>query len=451
MATAARLGSRVDAGLLAGCVVLSLIAIALPDREPRADRQRAAPDRRRAARRAAARRRALAQRLGARASASSSSTTRSSLRAVNAQALAARERPAAQADRARHAARVGLRARRGAAQHRAERGARHDAHADGGQHGRHQALQPGRRAGRARRHDPDRRPDDEHRDPVHRTPTFARARCRPTAPRSASSIRTPARVGGGDAYMLELRGVPTRVTLKPGTVIYTSGLGGTFPRGITIGTVVQEIEDGRGVDANVSRASGGLAVARRPACSCSRRSASRRAPATCGAPTVNADSATRRIAAAGDSLAKQAARAAGAGAPGGARLDEARDDRLGAPLARRAAAAAAADSAARVARNVPDGATGQPTRPARSDARRRDTCAPIPRESLVHELDRRRADDPRLRDPDRPALHAPAAARLAGVDRLPDRRAAARRRCGCVRARRRSMASCSGSSPIRSP
>ena len=36
MATAVRLGSRVDAGLLAGCVVLSLIAVALPakDREP---------------------------------------------------------------------------------------------------------------------------------------------------------------------------------------------------------------------------------------------------------------------------------------------------------------------------------------------------------------------------------------------------------------------------------
>src|SRR5262249_14940580 len=44
----------------------------------------------------------------------------------------------------------------------------------------------------------------------------------------------PARVGGGDAYMLELRGVPTRVNLKPGTMIYTSGLGGTYPRGITI-------------------------------------------------------------------------------------------------------------------------------------------------------------------------------------------------------------------------
>src|SRR5258705_10171326 len=36
VATAARLGSRIDAGLLAGCVVLSLVAIALPaaDREP---------------------------------------------------------------------------------------------------------------------------------------------------------------------------------------------------------------------------------------------------------------------------------------------------------------------------------------------------------------------------------------------------------------------------------
>ena len=64
MATAARLGSRVDAGLLAGCVVLSLIAVALPGRRSRADRRRAAPHDRRAARRTAARRRTLARRLG---------------------------------------------------------------------------------------------------------------------------------------------------------------------------------------------------------------------------------------------------------------------------------------------------------------------------------------------------------------------------------------------------
>jgi rod shape-determining protein MreC len=50
------------------------------------------------------------------------------------------------------------------------------------------------------------------------------------------------RGSGGDAYMLELRGVSTRIALKPGTTIYTSGLGGTFPRGIAIGTIVSELK-----------------------------------------------------------------------------------------------------------------------------------------------------------------------------------------------------------------
>ena len=43
-------------------------------------------------------------------------------------------------------------------------------------------------------------------------------------------------------YMLELRGIPYRRTLKPGTLIVTSGLGGTYPPGIPIGTVMTEIK-----------------------------------------------------------------------------------------------------------------------------------------------------------------------------------------------------------------
>ena len=119
----------------------------------------------------------------------------------------------------------------------------------------------------------------------------------------------PARVGGGDSYMLELRGVPTRVNLKPGTVIYTSGLGGTFPRGITIGSIVQELKT-----AEVWTRT----YLVRPAVSPSRvtsvliLSPQRVTQGTgniWGAGTaVNTDSAARRIAAAGDSLAKQAAK-----------------------------------------------------------------------------------------------------------------------------------------------
>lgn len=49
-------------------------------------------------------------------------------------------------------------------------------------------------------------------------------------------------LGGGGDYLLELRDLPFRTTLTPGTMIYTSGLGGTFPRGIPIGIVLHELK-----------------------------------------------------------------------------------------------------------------------------------------------------------------------------------------------------------------
>lgn len=45
-----------------------------------------------------------------------------------------------------------------------------------------------------------------------------------------------------DRYLLELRGVPFRGALTPGTRVLSSGLGGVFPRGIPIGFVVGELE-----------------------------------------------------------------------------------------------------------------------------------------------------------------------------------------------------------------
>lgn len=48
--------------------------------------------------------------------------------------------------------------------------------------------------------------------------------------------------GTGSDYLLELRGVPFRATLKPGTLIVSSGWGGVWPRGIPVGTVLQEIK-----------------------------------------------------------------------------------------------------------------------------------------------------------------------------------------------------------------
>jgi rod shape-determining protein MreC len=45
-----------------------------------------------------------------------------------------------------------------------------------------------------------------------------------------------------ERLLLQLRGVPFRDTLPRGTLITTSGLGGVFPRGIPIGTVIAEAQ-----------------------------------------------------------------------------------------------------------------------------------------------------------------------------------------------------------------
>jgi rod shape-determining protein MreC len=47
-------------------------------------------------------------------------------------------------------------------------------------------------------------------------------------------------------YLMELRGIPFRTALKPGTLIVASGLGGVWPRGIPIGRVVEEVKTSEG-------------------------------------------------------------------------------------------------------------------------------------------------------------------------------------------------------------
>ena len=49
-----------------------------------------------------------------------------------------------------------------------------------------------------------------------------------------------------ERFLLELRGVQYRDTLRAGTVIYTSGIGGVFPAGITIGTILGELRTSEG-------------------------------------------------------------------------------------------------------------------------------------------------------------------------------------------------------------
>ena len=47
-------------------------------------------------------------------------------------------------------------------------------------------------------------------------------------------------------YLMELRGIPFRSSLKPGSLIVSSGLGGVWPRGIPVGTVLKEVKTAEG-------------------------------------------------------------------------------------------------------------------------------------------------------------------------------------------------------------
>lgn len=62
-----------------------------------------------------------------------------------------------------------------------------------------------------------------------------------SADETAFGIVQPHLVTGPERYLLELRGVPFRASLDSGTLIVSSGLGGPFPRGVAIGTVIGEI------------------------------------------------------------------------------------------------------------------------------------------------------------------------------------------------------------------
>ena len=57
---------------------------------------------------------------------------------------------------------------------------------------------------------------------------------------TSSTTREPAFLRS-ERYLLEMRGVPFRATMKPGAIVYSSGLGGIYPKGIPIGVVLGEI------------------------------------------------------------------------------------------------------------------------------------------------------------------------------------------------------------------
>ena len=111
-----------------------------------------------------------------------------------------------------------------------------------------------------------------------------------------------------ERYLLEMRGVPFRATLKPGAVVYSSGLGGIYPKGIPVGVVMGEIK---------TPESWARTYILRPAVNPAELNAvmiltPERAAAGLASVWANVgpvDSATRSIVIAGDSLARQAAAA----------------------------------------------------------------------------------------------------------------------------------------------
>ncbi|HEY4132743.1 MAG TPA: rod shape-determining protein MreC [Gemmatimonadaceae bacterium] len=129
-----------------------------------------------------------------------------------------------------------------------------------------------------------------------------------TADASTFGIIYPhtAPIGGTNAYMLELRGVPTRVRLAPNTTIYTSGLGGTFPRGIAIGTIVEELKTSE-VWTRTYLVRPAVAPSRVTSVLVLTPQRVTQGTGSIWGATVNADSANKKIVAAADSLARQTA------------------------------------------------------------------------------------------------------------------------------------------------
>jgi rod shape-determining protein MreC len=107
-------------------------------------------------------------------------------------------------------------------------------------------------------------------------------------------------------YLMELRGIPFRTALKPGTLIVSSGLGGVWPRGIPIGRVLEEVKTSEGwartylIKPAVSPADVGPVMILRP-------ERVTKPFDNVWASVVGADEAAKRIVSAGDSAAKSAA------------------------------------------------------------------------------------------------------------------------------------------------
>ena len=187
-------------------------------------------------------------------------------------------------------------------------------------------------------------------------------------------------LGGSGEYLLELRGVPFRTTLSAGTMIYTSGLGGTFPRGIPIGIVLREMKTAEGwtrtylLQPSVNPSKVNAVMVLTPQRSPQRMD-------NVWQMVARVDSATHGVVNAGDSVARHAAadsarRVAADSAQRAANARPTTPAPSVAPRAdstpRRAPVAAPVDTATRPRRLNSDSA--RPTRPARRDTVRRDSA-----------------------------------------------------------------------------
>ncbi|HEX5634332.1 MAG TPA: rod shape-determining protein MreC, partial [Gemmatimonadales bacterium] len=155
-----------------------------------------------------------------------------------------------------------------------------------------------------------------------------------------------------ERFLLELQGVAFRTTLPAGTLIVSSGLGGVYPRGIPIGTVLSELRTSEGWARTYL-----LRPAVRPS-EVSHVMVLTPARAQAGVEGVwrsvaAADSAARRIAAVGDSIRRDSLAIVAR--------------RLAADSARRLADSLARAGVDTVPDRPPAGAPASPTQPRRPD------------------------------------------------------------------------------------
>jgi rod shape-determining protein MreC len=123
---------------------------------------------------------------------------------------------------------------------------------------------------------------------------------------SAFGIVQPHLGAGAERWLLEMRGVPFRAKLDSGTIIVSSGLGATYPRGIPVGTVIGEIVTPEKWARTYLVKPAVLPEAIGPVLVLLPARAQRGVNGVWTTVTA-ADSAARAVAAAGDSLARKAA------------------------------------------------------------------------------------------------------------------------------------------------